>query len=834
MRAVAAYALTAFILAILLDVLIIHAWKKKRAPKMGQQSADTGVEKKGILPSPLAIKRLACGFWARVGQMRARLAGLRVHRGTLRGWIKRCVHAARSTYAAVRGWFRGDIQQFHASYHKGKLSIPSEINLPEAGLYRVTVQPEVGSLWRARWQLWVWSTAALLKSSVQALSLEAWLLVLSLGVYLSVRLIALPDFPIYFFCDEANQVNLAADLLRDHWKSPDGEFLPTYFYNVEKYNLSLSVYVQVIPYLLFGKSVFAARAVTVLISLLAALSVAGILGVVLNLRHPWLGVLVLSLMPAWFIHSRTAFETALMVSFYAAGLFFYLLYRCRTPIWLYLSVIMFALAFYSYSPGQLVVVLTGVLFGLFDLRYHWQQRRVLWRAAGLAALLMLPYLRFRLNHPEDLLDHLYTVSSYWVQPLPLWDKVIASGKEYLYGLSPAYWFFPNNRDLMRHVWKGSGHIHVSMLPLWILGLGLLLKKIAAPAHRVILLSFIIAPCGALLAHVSITRVLVMVIPGALIIAIGGNFLLERLPLHGRMTKALSLSAFITLVVASFLMVRTALVAGPTWFQDYGLYGMQYGARQLFSEVKAMLKEQPEAQIILSPTWANSADVLARFFLPEPLPLRMGSIREYFYYHLELTPQTVFIMTPIEYARTLDSGKFDQVEVLRTVQYPNGLPGFYFVRLRYVDHIDQILEKERQERRKLLTAYLPIQGERATVRHSLLDIGEAVHLFDGNERSLARTFEANPFIIEVLFSRPRLLNGLTLIVGDTRVLVSVWVYPPQEETPMEFHYELVGSVSDPMVSFDFESPLTVMKLHLEVKDLSQGEPGHVHLWEIMLR
>jgi hypothetical protein len=176
-------------------------------------------------------------------------------------------------------------------------------------------------------------------------ALAAALFGLSLAVYLAVRLIGLASFPIYFFTDEAVQTVLAADLVRDGFLSYEGVFLPTYFKNGNYYNLSLSVYLQVLPTLLFGKTVFVTRAVSVLVSLLAALSVGLILRRILKASLWWSGVLLLSLSPAWFLHSRTAFETVIFVSFYAATLAGYLLYRYHSPRFLYPTLVLAALAF---------------------------------------------------------------------------------------------------------------------------------------------------------------------------------------------------------------------------------------------------------------------------------------------------------------------------------------------------------------------------------------------------------------------------------------------------------------------------------------------------------
>ena len=192
---------------------------------------------------------------------------------------------------------------------------------------------------------------AAVKPLWKSLNLPLVLFGVGLALYLLVRLIALTEFPIYFFTDEAVQTMLAHDLIRDGLRNGDKVFLPTYFKNGTYYNLSVSVYAQVLPYLVFGKSVFVTRATSVLLTLLAAVSVGLILRDFFKEFYWWTAPLMLSVMPAWFLHSRTAFETALFVSFYAGMLYFYLRYRYTSPDNIYPTLILAALAFYSYSPG---------------------------------------------------------------------------------------------------------------------------------------------------------------------------------------------------------------------------------------------------------------------------------------------------------------------------------------------------------------------------------------------------------------------------------------------------------------------------------------------------
>jgi len=148
--------------------------------------------------------------------------------------------------------------------------------------------------------------------------------ILSLAVYLLTRMIRLPDFPIFFFTDEAIQTQHAADLVANGFRDPQGIFLPTFFENGGQYNLSLLVYVQVIPTILFGKSVWVTRGTSAVLSLFAPIFLGLTLRDHLNRRLWWTAPLLLAITPAWFLHSRTAFETVLMVSMLAPFLFYYL------------------------------------------------------------------------------------------------------------------------------------------------------------------------------------------------------------------------------------------------------------------------------------------------------------------------------------------------------------------------------------------------------------------------------------------------------------------------------------------------------------------------------
>ncbi|MBN2502291.1 MAG: glycosyltransferase family 39 protein [Anaerolineales bacterium] len=680
--------------------------------------------------------------------------------------------------------------------------------------------------------IWGWTKARL---QGWPLSLEMTLFSAALFIYALTRLIGIVDYPIYFFTDEAVQTNLAADFVRDDLYH-DGVLLPTYFKNVDRFNLSTSVYVQVIPYLLFGKSVFVTRAVPALITLLGAWAVGMILRDIFKIPYWWAGTLFLSITPAYFLHSRTAFETSLMVAFYAAFLYFYLLYRYKDTKYLYAAVVMGALTFYTYSPGQIVIGLTALLLIFSDLRYHWENRLTILKGLGLTLILAIPLIRFRLQYPTSTTEHLRLLVSYWVQPLPLKEKLGIFVKEYFYGLSPMYWYFPNSRGLDRHVMDGYGNILLVTLPFAVIGLLVALRNIKSSAHRATLFAMLAAPAGAAVVQIGITRVLSFIIPAALLTVIGTTTVLDWIEKRWSKRTFLALALFAVLTGINLFLLGSALKNGPFWSDNYGMAGMQYGARQLFGEVEDFLDEHPDVNLIISPTWTNGADVVARFFLDDPLPFDFGSNDPYLNHYTPTDENTVMVFTPSEYEQLVESGKFKAIDVLETVPYPNGNPGFYFVTLTYVDDIESIFAAELEERRQLVEDEIEIDSQLVQVRHSRLDIGEIAQAFDGDPlTTVTRTWEANPYILEFTFPEPREFSGISLTTGSAYLEITAQLFPQaDDEEPVIFTMADKGQVDDPTIDMNFGETVTAEKLRLQVHDPQFKEPGHVHIWEIEFR
>jgi hypothetical protein len=662
----------------------------------------------------------------------------------------------------------------------------------------------------------------------------AWLLAGALGVYLFTRLYALAAYPIYFFTDEANQTLLAADFLRDGWHNYAGEFLPTYFINVYQYNLSLSVYLQVLPALLLGRSIELTRGASALVSLLAPLWVGLSFQRAFHARYAWLAALMLAVTPAWFLHSRTAFECSLAVTGYAGALYFYLRYRGGQTHSLYPAMICAALSFYSYSPAQVVVPVTALFFGLSDLRYHWNQRRTLLPAIGLGLVCLLPEVRFQLQHPGETAVHLSMLGSVLVQPIPWVEKLVTIAGEYLRGLNPVYWYAPG-QDIPRHTMAGLGNLLIFSLPFGLIGVGLALRRWRRWEYRALLLAVLAAPSGAALAGLGITRALFMVVPMALLTALGAAELAEWAVRRWKLARpALSAGVWALLAAGNLGLLATALINGPVWSSEYGLAGMQYGAQPLFGEVRRYLGEHPGAQIDVSPTWANGANLVARFLLGDPLPVMVEGIDHWLEEKNPLDERMLFVLPPEEFARAQESGKFSQIQVERILPYPDGRPGFYCVHLRYVPHIDAIFAAELAERQAIDSTQWLVDGQLVLVKYSRLDMGSIENIFDGDPATFLRTKSANPLVLQLEFAQPLRLRGLQARIGGADSILEVSAVVEGGGQPYQWRMQVGEAAAPRPLALDFEGELAVRRLEIRLKNTNDPALGHVHLWELAVQ
>ena len=263
--------------------------------------------------------------------------------------------------------------------------------------------------------------------------------------------------------------------------------------------------------------------------------------------------------------------------------------------------------------------------------------------------------------------------------------------------------------------------------------------------------------------------------------------------------------------------------------------MQYGASQLFGEIQQQLADDPEKKMVVSPNWSNGTDVVARFFLDDPLPITLSSIDGYMTGEQTIDSQTTYVFIPEEVRQLRESRKFTNIQVDKVINYPTGQPGFYFMRMEYVSNIDDIISAEKALWHTTITGsiQLPDGGPIVQVDHSLLDMGSLKDLFDGDDRTLARTKASNPMIIDILFENPITAQGIVIRVGGVKTTLTVVVYSNNNDLPVVYVKTKEQTIDPENMTVDFGVTLPLDRIHIEVLSVNDQEPAHIHVWEVTL-
>jgi hypothetical protein len=708
-----------------------------------------------------------------------------------------------------------------------------------------------------------------LSSGFRVENLGSTLLVAAIAIYAFAISFKIDSFPIYFFTDEAIHMNLVADFIRDGFRNYSKEFMPTFFI-VEGWVNGTSVYVQVLPYLLFGKSIITTRLVSAFFTLLAAAALGLFLKQVFKIKYYWAGVFLLLTTPAWFFHARTAFEYAEVGSFYMIFLYFYSRYRDGHLSSLYAALIAGALSFYTHGLGQVLMTITGLALFIVDFRYHIhpdRRKTVLW-ALLLGALLLLPFARYFFAHSGEAAAQIKRRASYWYDgELTVLQKVMEFMSQYAGGLNPLYWYshnlidlsghyarqFPGgwsislpfglrHVDIERHVMKGYGNGLWFTLPFALIGFIRAVRGWREFSNRVVLIAFLAAPLPASIVAIGMPRMLWMSIPMAILTTLGLSACLEKLELYWHKASAstwLPVMTFTMLASLSIFLLRDALVNGPLWFDDYGLYGMQYGAKQVFADtIVPGLKEDPDRTFIVSPSWANGTDEFMDFFIPPDMRPRVnfGQPVDRLKDPAGFAPGVRFIVPYNEYDNLLLNPKFTDLRVHKIIPYPNGKPGFYVMSLQPADNIAELLEAERLKNITPVEESVQIGDQLVRVLHSPFDSGGLIHIFDQDPDTLARVLTANPFVFDINPPTPINTNSVLIQTGSLpNFTITISLYAPGSDTPEIYQNTYEGLPADPLVTIPFDKgPATSARIYIEIKDNVSGQSSQIHVRTIEIK
>jgi 4-amino-4-deoxy-L-arabinose transferase-like glycosyltransferase len=300
-----------------------------------------------------------------------------------------------------------------------------------------------------------------------------------------------------FFIDEAS-IAYNAHTIAQHGVDEYGLRFPLYFRAFGEYKNPVYIYALAAVYRFTGPSVFAARMLSAVLGLLAAILL-GLLAARMTGRR-WAGLIVFitTLLTPWtFEISRLVFEVSIFPAL-LSGFLLLLYVASRREEWSWLiSVILgglLSLLVYSYSIGRLLAPLFALGLIFFLTRRRWRGVVLAWAAFG---IMLVPLAVFSVKNPGALSERYKFVT--YVKPGDTRAQIaVRFVKNYVGNFSPRGWLIKGDPEPRHHL-AGMGSLLLAMVILAVMGFVVVLLRHRQEAWwRYILYGLAVAPIPAAL------------------------------------------------------------------------------------------------------------------------------------------------------------------------------------------------------------------------------------------------------------------------------------------------------------------------------------------------
>ncbi|MGH7818652.1 MAG: hypothetical protein ACREQ9_02675, partial [Candidatus Binatia bacterium] len=330
---------------------------------------------------------------------------------------------------------------------------------------------------------------------------------------------------------------------------------------------------------------------------------------------------------------------------------------------------------------------------------------------------------------------------------PVVERLGRIAANYAAGLDPRFWY----------TWQGTQHSgpmerHViprlPQLPAWsgpfaLVGLAVVVVGIRRLEHRTLIALLLASLVPASLVGFNNARAM-PVGPLLLLLSLIGAgrlwALLERLPAIERIAGAAALGVLAT---HALLFRGYVLHVAPYSYVDYGFYGVQMGAPQIFRWIAA--HHSGYDRIRVSHASFNSTQIFIPFYLDGGEAAKKTSVADLSRVcstPAPLPPRTVYVAPVGVFAELRATGCPIRKHVIAVVPNPRGETLFEIATLdREAGFEDWMLHAD-ERRRTLRRSTIDRGGLPLEVEHSAFE-GGANAVFDGNRSTLARTARVNP-------------------------------------------------------------------------------------------
>lgn len=484
-----------------------------------------------------------------------------------------------------------------------------------------------------------------------AIALLAAILALGLGL----RLYQLGGVPAGFFCDEASIGYNAYTILTtgaDEYGVPH----PFFFRAFGEYKSPVEIYSTVPFVAVFGLDEVAVRLPSVIYGELGILAIYLLVGQLFkSSRHrealALLAALFLAISPWDIQFSRVALEGLTAWVFFttlALYLFLKAQERAGRGFWLLpVSMVVFALALYSYFPARIFVPLLGIGLCCIYWRYFRDHLPETLIAASVLLLCLIPFIQNQFSPAGFARWQQVSIFAHPPANEPIWQHIALN---YLSHFSLQFLFTAGDigmpgQMVTRHSVRGMGELYLYQLPLVLLGLWSLISaarkvlpsKTSMPSIRrealVIGLWLVLFPVGSMFTTddaVQATRSIIGVVPWQIVSAVGlvylfqlGARLIQRYQEQetrdqdfAAAVSSASRPAGITTVgaaIALFFVVYLAQYFGAYNGYASGFWGWQYGPREIVHYYIA--HETDYDQLVMIPEF-NAPEIFFKFYAPQ--------------------------------------------------------------------------------------------------------------------------------------------------------------------------------------------------------------------------
>lgn len=427
----------------------------------------------------------------------------------------------------------------------------------------------------------------------------------------------LAEVPSGFFADEAS-IGFNAYSVLATGKDEYRKSFPFFFRSLDDYKGPVYIY-SAIPFIyIFGLNEFSTRLPAALYGTGTIIFIYLLTKKLLNANKHKKEMAVFSsfflAISPWHVHiSRIAFEQSPFVFFTTAGLYFFIKSRVNLKL-LFLSILLFATAFYSYSAAKIfIAVFMSLLFMIYDKTFL-KTKRIIFLCALLALFSLLPFIYNLFASP--ILSRWQQVSIFSQPPQ---DHTIVSHilNNYLSHFSLDFLFLKGDIDMpgqfiARHSVRGLGEMHLFQLPLLILGFIYLSFKPEKRLISTLMLWLILYPVGSMFTiaeSAQATRSIVGVVPFQIISAVGLFYIFSFLSrIRKLFNRIITLGILIIIVFSSIYYLHLYFTKYPLYSSDY--WGWQYGYRSILEEFK---KQEGQYDQLLITHRFNRGEELLNFY-----------------------------------------------------------------------------------------------------------------------------------------------------------------------------------------------------------------------------